>query len=131
MWVRLLPRLHASDFHLLNDIQRGLLRRALLGDDKPLTIAILKAWEQIGDGRDLPFVEKICSFDREVMEAAKACLPFLLVRTEQQKVSRTLLRPAKMSTTSDMLLRPATGQARMEEQEDLLRAGSAIGEERE
>jgi hypothetical protein len=59
--VRLLPQLRASDAHLLNDKQRTHLRRALLGKDKPLTLAILKALQQIGDIADLPFVEKIWS----------------------------------------------------------------------
>jgi hypothetical protein len=122
--VRLLPQLRASDAHLLNDKQRTHLRRALSGTDKPLTIAILKALEQVGDARDLPFVEKIGSPDAEVMEAAKACLPFLLARAEQQKVSQILLRASDMnSTTSVVLLRPVTGHESLEPQ-TLLRAVS-------
>ncbi len=122
--VHLLLQLRASDAHLLNDKQRTHLRGALSVPDKALTCAILKALEQIGDTRDILAVEKIQSQDKELMEAAKTCVSFLLARAEQQKVSQTLLRPVKVDlTTSVSLLRPVSGQDSMEAQ-SLLRARS-------
>ena len=126
--IRILPQLRSSDAHMLNGTQRKQLGGALSGRDKPLILATLKALEQVGDERDLPFVEKVCSADREVMEAAKACLLFLRIRTEQKKVSNTLLRASSPnSATPDMLLRPATGK-RPTEPQTLLRAGCAQDE---
>jgi hypothetical protein len=56
---RLLPRMQASDAHLLTEPQRSCLYRALLKGDAELVLAIVKALEQIGDGKALPYVEKL------------------------------------------------------------------------
>ncbi|MCW3095244.1 MAG: hypothetical protein JWL77_862 [Chthonomonadaceae bacterium] len=57
--IRLLPRLKASDSSLLNSAQRACLGRALQGGNTALTLAILKAWEQVGDADALPEVQRL------------------------------------------------------------------------
>ena len=122
--IRFLPQLQASDAALLSEKQRANLHRALQGKDSPLSLVILKAFEQVGDARDLVCVEAIDSPDPEVMEAAQACLPYLRKRIQQQQISQTLLRACGPATlTPDVLLRPATAQEPVETQ-TLLRAAS-------
>src|SRR5262249_22274138 len=96
----LLPRLRASDSHLLRQSQRRILYEALsLGDfqqETDLLLAILKALEQIGDAQSLPIVERLASGgsgsrrEQQVREAARACLPFLQAQIERQRLSETL-----------------------------------------
>jgi hypothetical protein len=63
-----------------------------------------------------------------MIEAAKACVPFLLARSEKKKVSQVLLRASGMdSTTSVVLLRPAIGHENPEPQ-TLIRAASGKGD---
>ena len=57
--TRLLPRLQASDAHLLNADQRASLHRALKSKDEEFVIAALKAYEQVGDEKALPYVERL------------------------------------------------------------------------
>ena len=57
--IHLLPRLKASDAALLNAGQRACLNRALWGGNTELTLAILKAWEQVGDADAIPDVEQL------------------------------------------------------------------------
>ena len=57
--VRLLPRLRATDAALLDPTQRARLNRALEGENTALTLAILKAYEQVGDVTALSEVQKI------------------------------------------------------------------------
>lgn len=57
--IRLLPRLQAQDASLLSSAQRACLNRALEGGNTGLTLAILKAWEQVGDADALPIVERL------------------------------------------------------------------------
>lgn len=123
--VQLLPQLRPADAKLLGGPHHSNLHSALLGDNKQLTLAILSALEQVGDNRDLSTVEKICSADREVMEAAKVCLQRLLERAGQKRVSDGLLRASVAPVTGpDVLLRPASGQEDTAAS-DLLRASSA------
>jgi hypothetical protein len=131
----LLPQLKASDGALLNNSQRENLRRAFTLWHLPLALAVLKAYQQIGDERDVGTVRGLLQADdsREciarhpaVREAAYECLPFLLeksklsygrqilLRPAEQPPTPTaeLLRPASAGNSSDPqhLLRPATGQ---------------------
>jgi hypothetical protein len=133
----LLPRLQASDARVLTEEHRQILNR-VLGSGIPsysreknrLVLAILKAYEQVGDGSALPFVERLASgrsagVSREVREAAQACLPFLQERAERERASRELLRAASASDTpSDVLLRPAGGTIEADPQQ-LLRASAS------
>jgi len=57
--IRLLSRLKASDASLLKPAQRACLNRAIQGGNTELTLAILKAWEQIGDADAIPEVQRL------------------------------------------------------------------------
>jgi hypothetical protein len=131
--IRELPKLKASDAHLLNDEQRGYLYQALEGSDKQLILAILRALEQIGDEKAVPYVERLAEKaggDRQIRETATACLPYLEARAATQRASRTLLRPSSASAVatpaSNTLLRPAQYSSPTEP-EQLLRA--SVGDE--
>lgn len=114
--IRLLPRLRASDTNLLTSSQRLKLCRMLVRTrlplsehDKNLKIAILKAFEQVGDGEAVPYVQShldlAAHLPPDLREAAEACLPFLLARAEQTKTGHGLLRAAQ--APSGDLLRPS------------------------
>lgn len=115
---RLLPRLQASDAHLLTREQRTCLYhainwragRAVYQYDRPLTIAILKALQQIGDKEALPYARRAAlSMHKDVREAANDCLKFLVEQAEQHKHGAHLLRPADARTSApDVLLRAST-----------------------
>lgn len=68
--IRLLPRLKASDAHLLDPTQRACLNRALCRGNTALTLAILKAWEQVGDTFALTTVERLAEGHRADREIA-------------------------------------------------------------
>jgi hypothetical protein len=117
--VRLLPRLQAGDADLLNKEQRNTLHQILAcelpyvwREDAALNVAILKAFAQIGDQRELTLVEGIVVGRGKphhilVREAAQACLPQLKQRIQQQAQASQLLRPAEDNETqADTLLRP-------------------------
>ncbi|HLV78869.1 MAG TPA: hypothetical protein VKT32_01270 [Chthonomonadaceae bacterium] len=58
----LLPRMKSGDVSLLSAQQRqGLYNAVILSEDAELVRAILKALEQIGDSRALPYVEKLAT----------------------------------------------------------------------
>jgi hypothetical protein len=83
-----------------------------LGDryEADFLVAILRAFEQIGDTRCVPYVEELARFadQKRVRDAAEACLPYLQELAENERSSQTLLRAASASgTTPDTLLRPA------------------------
>ncbi len=114
--IRLLPRMQASDATLLNDDQRACLHRQLKGKNTELIQAILKAFEQVGDSKAIPFVEKLsegegaAAKDRRIREAAIVCMPFLQAQAERERAARTLLRAASSpDDPSTLLLRPAQG----------------------
>jgi hypothetical protein len=120
---KLLPKLRASDSHLLNASQRKILDRALkkaaFGNDAAFALMILKAYAQIGDETALETVESIANVPAEnrkvlslVVEEARNCLPALKERVEHTRASQTLLRPSSaadaLSSAAETLLRPAT-----------------------
>lgn len=128
--IRLLPRLRASDSHLLNPKQRMCLyRRLSLGNarkDYDLILATLKALEQVGDMSALGYVQKLAqaqpltAAQRRVVQAAQDCLPYLLKRAEANEGSQYLLRAAHaIDASPETLLRPASEQN--VPQDDLLR----------
>jgi hypothetical protein len=128
---RLLPRLQFGDAHLLNEKQRRSLYRELEGTDTDLILAILKAFEQVGDSKDLPYVERLAQAAAErptggrLLAEAQHCLLFLKARAEHEHTRQTLLRAASASDTPpDVLLRPASSTPETEPQQ-LLRAGTA------
>jgi hypothetical protein len=131
----LLPRLKASDAALLNDAQRAKLCQILsLPVENPFykdfrdlfrpannravafRVAILRAFEQVGDSKALAVVERLAKREaktegeKRIQEAAEACLPALQYRAEQERSSQTLLRAAMPSSAaSETLLRAAAG----------------------
>jgi hypothetical protein len=115
--TRLLPRLQASDAHLLNQNRRAaLLSRLKTTANTEFAISILKAYEQIGTEVELSAVEKLADGKglakkkREVQQAAQECLSYLRVRVEAQRAQQTLLRASSATgTPADVLLRPASG----------------------
>jgi hypothetical protein len=130
--IKLLPRLRASDAPLLNEDQRACLNRALTrSKNTPLVLAILKAYEQVGDEKALPCVEKLAEGEgrtgkeERVQAAAIGCLPALRTRIEQQRASQTLLRASDaVATPPEVLLRPAQAGGSDAPPEQLLRAST-------
>lgn len=126
--IRLLPRLKASDAPLLSPEHRVYLNRALKGKKPELMLAILKAWEQVGDAGAIEEVEKIAAGRGRggqiprVVVAAQECLPFLRQSAERQQIGAQLLRPSDGNLTpSDVLLRPSMPHASTEPADQLLR----------
>lgn len=133
--IDLLPRLQSSDTGLLDANQRRLMRRFLGGiplrrfkEHSPLAIAILQAYEKIGDREDLPIVERLArgygwAADPQVRAAATACLTPLRQIVEMQRDPQTLLRAsADTVAAGEILLRPAQGTSG-DDAGMLLRAG--------
>jgi hypothetical protein len=147
--LRLLPQLRAGDADDWTPEQRQALCRIF---DTPisyfeLTLAVLKALEQIGDERDLPAVRKLADMKtdgnlwtkpfkvskqeaaeraRLIRQAAEGCLPYLEIRAEEKKQAQTLLRASEASNTaaSETLLRAAEATANVTPAEQLLRPHS-------
>lgn len=143
--IEILPRLKASDVGCLDNMSHAKLRRIL---EKPvesmlhsdliyifggwpdreveLRIAILKAFEQVGDESDLAVVEKLCSREaktdrgKRIRDAALECLPFLKIRVVASNASNTLLRGSSNPDNSETLLRPVR-HSRENDTETLLR----------
>jgi hypothetical protein len=111
--TRLLPRLRPADAGLLNGNQRRCLYRALNGENTDLILAILKAFEAVGDDAALPHVERLASGrgraakSLPIQRAAQECLPFLRERLEKERGARTLLHPSTApSVPADALRQP-------------------------
>lgn len=131
---RLLPQLQASDASLLTAKQRSILNFVLEGKEIALMLAVLKAYEQVGDRRALPFVQKLSVGqgmtyrNQSVQDAACTCLPFLEARIEQEQARQSLLRASDGNAASpDVLLRPAEAGVETDPQQ-LLRAGRSENE---
>lgn len=130
--IGLLPRLQATDASLLNEEQRACLRRALTGKNTDLTVALLNAYRQIGDSKDLPVVARLAAGkskrarQRLIQEAARECIPFLRQRVDLAEAARTLLRGAspRQDNSQESLLRAAQGTGDTDP-EQLLRASPA------
>lgn len=131
--IEILQQLKASDSELLTAGQHAKLCRILsLPIESPLyknledlfrpptdrnvrfRIAILKAYEQIGDDRALPIVEQLANGETKtqaewrIKQVARECLPYLQQRLAQQTASETLLRASQRSSVgADVLVRPA------------------------
>ena len=125
MLTGFLPRLQASDAHLLNARQHHLINRVLNGrsilhdsERTAFIFAVLKSYEQIGGTEDLPTVERLAQGkgyakrDSDVRKAAQECLPYLQARSEVQDLRQTLLRASSVSAeNSANLLRPAAASS--------------------
>ena len=132
----LLPLLKASDANLLTPLRRYTLnvmlgscfQPHLRGVDEEFTLAILKAYEQVGDAKAIPVVERIANHNprndgqRRIQQAAEACLPLLRANSGEVASTQTLLRASTRQTnTPDVLLR-ATVAASPTRPAELLRA---------
>lgn len=121
---RLLPKVQASDKRYVSFTEMNILLKRLGGQDQRLTLAILKALEQIGDERALPKVEAIASkqnaYPVEVITAARECLPSLRQLAEASRQANTLLRASEPSPAPETLLRAASGTT-VEQSDQLLR----------
>jgi hypothetical protein len=147
--TQLLPCLKASDAGLLNQEQRAHLCRILarptdsilwrdLGDmfrRRPnhlpdFQVAVLKAFEQVGDRRALAVVERLAQGEarttgrKRVQEAALACLPFLRERVGLEQASQTLLRASSASEPDPKTLLRAAGPDSAERIDQLLHPSS-------
>jgi|SRR5579871_626403 len=146
--IYLLPRLKSSDVSLLSASQQAKLRQIIsVPVESPLfknvedlfrptaermvqfRIAILKAFEQVGDSKALPIVERLARSkartpaEKRIQAAARECLPFLQARVAQETAPLTLLRASHRSQAgSESLVRPALQNPSTDPQE-LLRAG--------
>ncbi len=127
--IQRLPQMRASDAAYLAPEQRDCLYRALGQRALELSLAILKALEQIGDQRALPLVSKLAEQEarthqeKQIKEAAKACLPYLVDRTLEGRAGNMLLRAASQpEAPPDTLLRPAQAVVSEADAQDLLRA---------
>ncbi len=134
---QLLPQLKASDTHLLTPAYRrrlnGLLSMerydyTLNKDSLEFKLAILKAYEQVGDLSSLSVIEKLAKMRGwskracVLREAAQECLPHLRDRAADMTLTQTLLRGSQSEPAEkDALLRPAIENAATPAQE-LLRA---------
>lgn len=135
----LLPRMQASDAPLLKWGHRRTLNVALSSSlvglqqdetDRAFALAILKAYEQVGDASAIPAVERLANKrprndpERDIQHAAQACLPLLRIRLGEVKSEQTLLRASTQdANTPDILLRPA-GASAPEPEKELLRAAN-------
>jgi len=153
--TRLLPRLRADQSPLLTPEHRAVLNRKLasppeqVGDkdirelfrnttDRELAfrLAILKAYEQVGDASAIPIVRRLAETggpaalglteaQRQVKTAAEECLLYLKVRVEKQTAHNSLLRGASLERASaKSLLRAASG-VRTADAAELVRADAA------
>lgn len=117
--TRLLRQVKASDSNLLNAAQKmmlytGAARLPTSFSGKPhqrleLNLAMVKAIEQIGDEKAVPFLNALIENDWEsttLTPAARIALEAVTQRTEQTKDSRMLLRAASDNDNST-LLKPA------------------------
>jgi hypothetical protein len=95
---------------------------------REFALAALHALTEIGTGQDVATVQRLASGnglarnDPQVHAAARACLPILQARAEEERSSSTYLRAAEPPTACpDVLLRPATA-ATITDPQQLLRA---------
>jgi hypothetical protein len=113
--VNLLPRVRASDAAFVDAEGMQALIALLREDHDALRLAILQAFEQIGDERAIPWVTDLRDTPRmspEVRQAAAECLPALQNRARLAHESATLLRASSAMNPADassVLLRPASG----------------------
>lgn len=133
--IEQLQHIPSSDASKLSRAERARLDEVLrlpdFEQDTALLIAILFAYERVGDAESLPIVEALAArpgetpAERRVRDAARFCREGLRQRVERLRSSDALLRPADASCGADILLRAAseTGQTPASE---LLRAPSEI-----
>ena len=123
--LRLLPHVRADHAADITPPQMNALLELAFQSESAMQIAVLKAFEQIGDGRAVPVVHNLTfSQHPQVREQAKTCLPFLNERARRAEQSATLLRgtanPAQIASPRE-LLRPVNASADNTPPDELLR----------
>lgn len=112
----LLDSLRTDDTPALTERHHAALIRVLNGTTNGrsttynlmLAFALLRALEQVGDGRYAHRVEGLARRARgPLREAAESCLPTLRNRMKRESTFRALLRPCKPEERVDALLRSA------------------------
>lgn len=123
----LLPIAPEDEADFLSRAQKEALREELRGGNYRLVVAILSAFERMGDVRSLAAVERLAREGRDgaVGEAAERCRAALQARASELISRELLLRPSESNGAS--LLRPA-GSANQVDEEHLLRAASPQGD---
>lgn len=107
--LRLLPQLAPGDASTLDARHRRRLNRVLGSEDEPLILAILRALPRIGDSSAIGPVQNLKrnASSKKVKRAATDCLPLLILRIEDLRISGTLLRPSSSADAApEMLVRP-------------------------
>ena len=115
----LLPMMKLADAPLLTPEHRQLLNKSLLHSytrQMPATafkLAILKAYEQVGDASALEAVETLLArnTDPTLHEAAETCAGYLRQNMERVQEVQTLLRASTLPEHRNELLRPSQEQA--------------------
>jgi hypothetical protein len=115
----LLPLLKANNASLLSASQRECLHQELTlqnaRSQSDLIVAILQAFQQVGDTVAIPHVERLAAAkprtpqEQKVVLEAQECLPYLRLCAGNNSASHSLLRASTMTDTAaaDNLLRPA------------------------
>ncbi len=113
----LLPLLKANHASLLSAEQRNCLHRELTlqnaRSQSDLIVAILQAFQQVGDSAAIPYVERLADTkprtpqEQKVVQEAKECLPYLRLCALNNTASHSLLRASSLTDTAaaDQLLR--------------------------
>ena len=106
----LLPHLRPEDSNLLNPQQRSALNQKLIENkrrDSELNIAILAAWENVGDQEAVAYVDRLAHLwawpgaKRQVRDAAGKCLPLLEKRLEEEHAARVQAGQATAEVKSE------------------------------
>lgn len=130
----LLPLLKANHASLLSAAQRDCLHQQLTlpnaRSQSDLIVAILQAFQQVGDTAAIPYVERLANAgartpqEQKVVLEAQECLPYLRLCADNNAASHSLLRASSMTDTAaaDNLLRPAR-ESPETRPEQLLRPG--------
>ena len=135
----LLPQMQASDVSLLTPQHRYMLNMLLgqshlptwlAGAEYALALAILKAYEQVGDAKAIPIVKRLADSkprnerQRKIQAAAEDCLPLLQAHVGGMDVAHSLLRASMPDTNAPkILLRAATADTSTN-RDELLRAAN-------
>ena len=119
--MRFLPRLKASDAHLLTSREKDILYDSILPDSTKFTNNLLAhkkyqwialaAIEQIGDEKALPTLSLLGSLEirnPQFQEAVAQCSVAVRERAAHKKLSQTLLRASVNDACNATLLKPAS-----------------------
>ena len=109
--TELLLNLKRSDAELLPDQIRARLRGLLKSPNPSLVLALIQAYQNIGDERDLPMVQALLnkrSLASELRQAVLECLPYLQSHANHHETRKSLLRSSQPTyPTPKELLRSA------------------------